>query len=196
MKRLIISAVVGYMLKVLKSQKEISNGKKEFDAIRHGDYAKFIKLVDGPIPFTVTYHEGKITSGNIPPQEDDIDFALLIKAGPSLKIFYANCLQTYGPINDSDLTDDIFELLAIFEITLRMHASNNKLATATDVLSDVITRLCILKEISPDETATIHSGRKFLNMVKHNKNQFSTWSEGASILEKAHEILKQYKLAD
>jgi hypothetical protein len=42
---LIIEVVIGYMLKVWKSQKKITKYKNEFNAIRHGDYFEFINLI-------------------------------------------------------------------------------------------------------------------------------------------------------
>jgi hypothetical protein len=39
MKVTIMEHVVGYMLKVLKSAKEITYYKNEFNAITHGDYS-------------------------------------------------------------------------------------------------------------------------------------------------------------
>ena len=184
------------MLKVLKSHEKITAYRDEFAAIRHGDYLKFINLVKGPMPFMVVYHEGNIASGHLPPQEDDIDFALLLKSEPSLKIFYANCLHAYGPISDPDLSDNIFELAVVFEISLRMCASNNKLADPTVILSEVIDRVCTFKNFTSDELSAIHLGRKFLNMIKHKKNQFPTWSEGANALKTAYDILKGHQLAD
>ena len=195
MERFVISVVVGYMLKVLKSGKEIQDYKKEFDAIRHGDYVKFIDLVKGPMPFIVTYNAGTITSGYLPPQKDNIDFALLLKSAPSCKIFYSSCLVAYGPIEDFDISDEIYEMLALFEISLRMHASNNKLITVDDVLDTVISKLGVFKNIPADDIAKIHLGRKFLNMVKHNRSQFASWSEGISAFKIAFEILEQYKLS-
>lgn len=194
MDRYIIAVVVGYMLKVLKSGKEISEYKKEFNAIRHGDFIRFINLVKGPIPFMVTYNEGVITSGNIPPQEDNIAFELLLKSGPSLKIFYANCLLVYGSINDPDVTDEMYEMLAIFEISLRIHASNNKLITVNDLLVTVIDKLGAFKSMPLIDIDKIHLGRRFLNMVKHNKDQFPTLAEGIFSFKIAYEILNQYRL--
>ncbi|MDA9555286.1 hypothetical protein N9R54_03540 [Pelobium sp.] len=194
MEQLIISVTVGYMLKVLKSKKSISLYKKEFDAIRHGDYLKFINLINGPIPFLAIYNEGALVSGNIPPRIDDISFLLLIKAGPSLKIFYSNCFNEYGKISDPDIKDEIFEMLALFEITLRIHANNHKLIAVDDFLVDVINKLGEFKNMSKEDIAEIQNGRKFLNMVKHYKNQFNSWDEGVIALKKAFTLLDNYNL--
>lgn len=194
MKKLIISVVVGYTLKVLKSGIEIIHHKKEFDAIRHGDYVKFINLVNGPIPFIVTYNAGQITSGNIPPSNDDINFALLMKAGPSLKTFYASCIKTYGVINDEDVSDYIFESAALFEISLRMHASNKKLISPEDTLEAVINKLGNNMGFRLDQLNKLHLGRKFLKMIKHKKQSFTTWGDGFSALEGAILILQKYSL--
>ena len=58
MARFIIIVTVGYMLKVLKSGNPTLAYKPEFDSIKHGDYAKVIKIIGGLIPFLVTYKEG------------------------------------------------------------------------------------------------------------------------------------------
>lgn len=192
--RLIISVTVGYMLKVLKSGIAIEEQKREFDAIRHGDYVKFINLVGGPMPYILSYHEGVTSSGYLSPQKDDIDFALLLKAGPSLKIFLLKCFATFGTIEDLDLSDEIFELLATFEINLRMHASNNRLITVEDRLVSVIDKLGSFKSIPLPEINEIHLGRKFLNMVKHNRNQFQSWSDGVAALQTANKILDKHNL--
>lgn len=42
----VIGEVIGYMLLVLKSGKDISQFKSEFNAIRHGNYDDFIKLIN------------------------------------------------------------------------------------------------------------------------------------------------------
>ncbi len=182
------------MLKVLKSGKPITNHKREFDAIRHGDYVKFIDLVNGPIPFMSVYKYGTVVSGHMPPSSDDISFELLLKAGPSLKIFYIDCLSCYGQIQDFDISDEVYELAAIFEISLRMHAANAELITVRDVLKDVIDKLAAHKSIHADQVEIIHAGRKFLNMIKHNKNQFTSWSEGIEALKKADKILTLHEL--
>lgn len=195
MDRLIISVAVGYMLKVLKSGKEILH-KKEFNAIRHGDYIKFINLVEGPMAYIASCNlsDGVLTSGYFPPSEKDIDFLLLIKAGPSLNIFLKNCRSTYGRIEDLDISDDIYEKLALFEINLRIHASNDELTSSKDVLKDVIDKLGAHKNISSEEIAKIHQGRNFLNMVKHNRKQFKSWTDGIIALNTADDVLKKHSI--
>lgn len=195
MERLVIGVAVGYMLKVLKAKKNISAHKPAFDAIRHGDYIKFINLIGGPIPhMAVRYEDGTIRSGHIPPTEEDIDFELILKAGNSLKIFYRSCFNTYGDFRDRDLTDDQFERLAIFEINLRVHAKNSNLITREDLLSDVINKLADFKKMSISELEKIHWGRHFLNMVKHDKMKFSSWEDGKLAFEQANNVLRKYKL--
>jgi hypothetical protein len=194
MERLIISVTVGYMLKVLKANKITKTFKREFAAIRHGDYIEFINLVKGKIPFLVVYHEGSITSGTLPPSQDDIDFALLLKAGPSLKLFYKNCKNHYGEISDKDISDETFEHAALFEISLRIHANNYKLLKQREELVNVISKLASFKEMSQSEIEKIHAGRHFLNMIKHNKNQFPSWTAGVNALASAYEVLNKYGL--
>lgn len=194
MKKLIISVTVGYMLKVLKAHKKITGFKDEFAAIRHGDYMEFINLVKGEIPFLVVYNEGVITSGTIPPSKDDIDFELLLKAGPSLKSFYINCKTFYGEIIDNDILDETFEQAALFEINLRIHANNSKLLNQREDLINVIEKLGHFYNMSQSEIKDVQAGRHFLNMIKHNKNQFPSWTAGVNALTCAYEILNKYGL--
>ena len=193
MQILIIEVTVGYMLKVLKSGRPLDTYKKEFAAIRHGDYYKFINLIGEPIPFMITYDHGLIRE-ETEARKDDIDFAALLKAGPSLKKFYANCKNLYGEIEDSDLTDEMYRKLVLFEIAMRMHANNNNLLTENDKLVTVIVKLSVFKNFSQQETQILQNGRLFLNMVKHNKNQFKSWAEGLIEFEKAFEILVKYQM--
>ena len=159
MERLIISVTVGYMLKVLKANKKIKTFKDEFAAIRHGDYIEFINLVKGEIPFLVVYNEGVITSGALPPSPEDIDFELLLKAGPSLKLFYKNCKRLYGKIIDNDISDETFEQGALFEINLRIHANNSKLLNQREDLVNIIEKLGKFKKMSQTEIEKVQGGR-------------------------------------
>ncbi|WP_157611480.1 hypothetical protein [Sediminibacterium salmoneum] len=181
---LIIEAAVGYMLKVIKSGKRISKFKTEFSAIRHGNYFEFINLVKGPLPFMVTYRNGAVYVDD-KNNQDDFDFAGLFKAGASLKIFYDNCIDFYGEIIDSDISDLTYCKLAYFEISLRMHSNNKNLVAKEATLEKVIDAIVLQYSLSMNESQTLHSGRKFLNMVKHYKSQFKTWADGTEALKNA-----------
>jgi hypothetical protein len=61
---LIISIVVGYMLKLLKNNVNITSHLKEFSSIRHGNYDEFIQLVNGEKPPMVMYDNGEIRTDN------------------------------------------------------------------------------------------------------------------------------------
>ena len=84
---LIISIVVGYMLKLLKNNININSHMKEFASIRHGNYDEFIQLVNGEKPFMVMYDSGEIRTDNFT-QNNTCDFGMLIQSGPSLTKFY------------------------------------------------------------------------------------------------------------
>ena len=56
----IIGIVVGYILKIMKARKVETKFKKEFASIRHGNYPKFINLVNGEI--TQITPDGKFNS--------------------------------------------------------------------------------------------------------------------------------------
>ena len=172
----------------MKAKLPLTKFRNEFVSIRHGNYYDFINLVKGVIPFIVEYKDGRITTGNSI-QKDDCDFGSLLKAGPSLLLFYENCKKIYGNINDEDINDEIYGKVVLFEIGLRMHANNNKLLDEKEDLVNVIKKLCKFKDFSEIEISNLHKGRIFLNMIKHNKNQFPSWSSGIIAFEDAYEVV-------
>jgi hypothetical protein len=190
---LIIEPAVGYMLKVLKSGKKITHFKDEFGHIRHGNYFDFLNLVQGPIPPMTTYNNGIITNDNTP-RKTDCDFALLLKSGPSLMIFFKSCTEVYGHILDNDVPDNIYRKAVLFEISLRMHANNDELLSEREQLIDVINKLSAHKNIQQTDIDHLHSGRVFINMIKHFKNHYPSWADGISAFNKAYEILEKYEL--
>jgi hypothetical protein len=189
---LIIEPTVGYMLKVLKSGVTITNFKNEFGHIRHGNYLDFLNLVQGPIPEMVTYKNGHISNDNVP-RKTDCDFELLLKSGPSLSIFYNNCTKVYGQFKDNDIPDEIYYKVVLFEIGLRMHANNSGLLGERENLIDVINKLGLHKPISLADIDDLHKGRVFINMIKHFKNQFPSWSDGISAFNRAYEIIEKHE---
>lgn len=190
---LLIGVAVGYMLKVLKSQKIISKFHKEFAAIRHGNYFDFINLIKEPIPEMVVYKNGQIEVNPILKKED-FDFELLLKAGPSLKKFITKCRREFGDFNDDEVHNKIYYDVALFEIGLRMHANNSKLLKEREKFVDVIDKLCSYKSISKEEVELLHKGRKFLNMIKHFNYQFKTWKDGIDAFNVANNIVKKHNL--
>lgn len=190
---LIIEPAVGYMLKVLKSGTTITHFKKEFGHIRHGNYLDFLNLVQGPIPLMTTYNNGIVTNDNTP-RKTDCDFALLLKSGPSLMIFFKKCTEVYGYIVDNDVPDNIYLKAVLFEISLRMHANNFGLLNEREDLIHVIDKLCSYKNIQQTDIDDLHNGRVFINMIKHFKNQYSSWSVGISAFNKAYEIIEKQEL--
>ncbi|MBO0329751.1 hypothetical protein [[Muricauda] lutisoli] len=195
MKELIIpfATTVGYMLKVLKMNLIIDEFNKEFKMIRHGDYFEFINSVKGGVPHTVVYSEGVIKSDNIA-RKDDSDFLGLFNANPSLLKFHKKCYDKYGQIIDPDIPNSIYGIAALFEISIRMHANNNNLIEPRENLVDVINKLSEFKSLSENETSVLHQGRRFINMIKHFKNQFPTWNEGIEAMEIAYGLLKEKRL--
>ncbi len=187
---LIIEPAVGYMLKVLKSGKTITHFKAEFGHIRHGNYFDFLNLVQGPIPPMTTYYNGIVTNDNTP-RKTDCDFGLLLKSGPSLMIFFKSCTEVYGHILDNDVPDNIYRKAVLFEISLRMHANNDGLLGEREDLVNVINKLCAHKNISQTDNDELQKGRVFINMIKHYKNQFPTWSDGISAFNRAYEIIEK-----
>ena len=75
-----ISMVVGYMLKVIKSGKNITNYKSEFNAVKHGDYDRFFDLIKEPQnDFIAQWRDGIIKNDNFSQKGGDPDFAMLLK---------------------------------------------------------------------------------------------------------------------
>ncbi|MFZ4796700.1 MAG: hypothetical protein ACOYMA_04350 [Bacteroidia bacterium] len=187
--------VVGYMLKVIKSGRRITNYKDEFNSIKHGDYAEFLKLVDGSIPMMIKWNNGIITDESNNPKYD-CDFEGLYKSGPSLKLFYSNCLKLYGEVYDTDIPDEIYHKIVVFEIAIRMHANNHYLLIKTERtnLKFVIDLLGEHLSLSTEEINLIHEGRKFLNKVKHQVNRNYSWEVGYLKFEEAFKLLKEKEL--
>ncbi len=184
MEKLIIQVTCGYMLKAIKFDIDISKFKREFSAIRHGNYYEFIELIKSPIPTVVVYSTK---------EAKEIDFVGLIQSGPSLLSFYKSCLSEYGELLDDDVSDDIYERLVLFEIGIRMHASNASLTSKGENLIDVINKLCDFKKLSTIEREQLQKGRRFLNMIKHFKNQFPSWEVGIHEFNLAFRVLEKYK---
>lgn len=190
-----IKITVGYILKVLKHKRKIAFYKNEFNAIKHGDYKEFMRLIPSSIPFIVVYNNGNLKA-NLNNQNYDLDFEGLIKSQNALAKFYTNSVNHYGKINDLDISDEIYFKMVEFEIAIRMHANNNNLLfknTRIDLI-DVINILGAFLKLSQSEINQIQEGRIFLNMVKHNKGKFSSWQIGINEFNKAFLILKKYKI--
>lgn len=190
---LVIEVVIGYMLKVWKSQKKIIKYKSEFNAIRHGDYFEFINLIKEPFEPFISYKNGVI-SLETESNKGDCDFEGLMKSGNSMIKFYKACLQEYGYIIDNDIDDEIFYDVALFEISIRMHAKNKNLISEREDLKTIIPKLCKDNNISDSEIIQIDKGRIFLNMIKHYKNQFPTWEDGVENFKLANQILINYEI--
>jgi|688.fasta_scaffold609896_2 hypothetical protein len=193
MEKTIIQVVVGNMIKVMKSGKPIIKHREAFNKIRHGDYDNFIKIIDEPIPTIVIYNSGVIKN-SYTSQEEDSDFAGLLCSGPSLIKFHNECLTEYGTIKDDDITDEIFEKMVLFELSIRMHANNSKLLKYDDVLEVAIDKLSEFKRLTNEEKEVLHKGRIFINGVKHNKLKFPSWSEGNINFVEAYNVLVKNQL--
>ncbi len=195
MDKLWIAHTVAYMLKVMKSGADLSQHRKPFASIRHGNYDDFIDEVDGELPFMIVYNAGNIEDDvNKISQKTHFDFAGLIKAGPSMKKFYYECFNSFGRITDPDIPDQIFEDVALFEIGLRMHANNNELLDEREEFEGVINKLSDFKNLTLNEKEALHQGRKFLNMIKHGKLSFPSWDEGIQAFLQAKQIQLNHKL--
>ena len=191
--RTIIQVAIGYLYKVLKNGKDTSKFKEEFEAIRHGDYEKFLSLIGDKIDFIACYNNGVINN-DVKIREDDSDFARLIKSGSSLNTFVKICFEEFGEITDRDLTNLDFERLALFELSLKMHRNNYALREDKIRLENVINHLQIIKKLSDSDIKILHQGRKFLNKVKHPEKMKSDWRAELIVFNSAYNILLQKQL--
>jgi hypothetical protein len=192
---LVIEHVVGYMLKVLKSGRNTSTFKDEFNAIKHGDYREFLKLVGGTLPCMITWNSAVVKDDTDNPNYE-CDFEGLFKSGPSLNLFFEKCVKTYGVIDDIDIPQNVYHKAVTFEIAIRMHAKNYDLLSIDRKfeLVEVIDILCKFKAIPQNEVEKLHTARRFINMIKHNKQQFPTWTEGVQAFLIGFSVLEKHKL--
>jgi type III secretion system FlhB-like substrate exporter len=193
MNTLIIAKTVGYMLKAMKLKKNTSLFHKEFASIRHGNYYAFTELIKGEIPTVVVYNNGEIHV-NKKITKEEIDFVGLIKSGPSLIKFHEKCLSEFGKLVDKDIPDEIYEKVALFEISLRMHANNENLINSQEDLIEVIFKLSKSKNLPNNLIEKLQNGRRFLNMIKHPNNQFPSWNDGINAFNKAYSFCQKYSL--
>jgi len=191
--RLIAQVVIGYMYKVLKNNIDTSKFKEEFASIRHGDYSNFLNLIGDEIDYVASSINGVINT-DTKIREDDVDFGRLFKSGESLKSFYKLCLKEYGKILDSDIPDNIFEQLGLFELSLRMHRNNNLPRKGRITLETVINELKEIKKLSNEETEILHKGRKFLNNVKRPNKMKVDWKDGIKEFTSAYTLIQSKKL--
>jgi hypothetical protein len=190
-----IEVAVGYVLKVLKTNEELTEFKDEFNAIKHGDYKTFLSLIEGEIPQMVISNGITIRSEQNNPNYD-CDFEGLLKSGPSLMIFLKKCFLVYGNIEDPDITDSIYHKVVVFEIALRMHANNYNLLDKTkrEDLINVISVLSKFIKLKPEEEEKLQKARVFSNMIKHYKNQYPSWKEGIKAFLDGFEVLESHQI--
>jgi hypothetical protein len=184
----IIGIVVGYILKIMKARKVETKFKKEFASIRHGNYPKFINLVNGEIPEMVLYNHGEIEV-NPKPKPENIDFVGLFMAGPSMKIFYEKCVKEYGVFIDNEISNELYYQIGLFEITIRIHTNNHKKIDEKQTFEDIIHNLGENLKFSVEEIDILQKGRKLLNAIKHGIKKKHSWSENIIDFKKAQILM-------
>lgn len=183
------------MLKVLKTNQKLTEFKDEFNAIKHGDYKTFLSLIGGEVPQMVISNGITVRSEQNNPNYE-FDFEGLVKSGPSLMIFIKKCFMVYGNIEDPDIPDSIYHKVVVFEIAIRMHANNHNLLDKTkrEHLINVISILSKFKNLTHEEEDKLQKARVFANMVKHFKNQYSSWSEGIKHFTDGFKVLEKHRI--
>ena len=190
----IISVVVGYMLKLMKLGINTIKFKEEFNAIKHGNYDEFIKLIGVNEPPMIVYNNNNIKTSGFSQKSGDCDFIMILAAGSALKCFYKECKNKYGDIIDSDISDEIYKNLATFEISLRMYSNNENIIKPKESLENVINKLADFKNLSENEKCKLHKGRDFLNYVKHKTKNFNSYKEGILFFNDAYNVLIENNL--
>ena len=118
--KLSVSQAIGYMLKVIKTGNDITNFKGQFNAIKHGDYDCFFKMIKEPQPeLLIQWKEGVIKNENFSQESGDCDVAMLVAIEPSVIKFHNECCNYYGNIIDTDISNLIFCKCAAFEKSCR-----------------------------------------------------------------------------
>lgn len=194
-----IALVVGYMLKVIKSGRDIQDFRQEFNAIKHGDYDYFIGLIKEPqADSIIQWKDGEMKTEGFAQSKGDSDIAMLYVIEPSIVKFGNDCFSAYGPVTDPDLSDLVFCQCAAFEISLRVQlnkeAKNRGLRYPGLTLQDTITELGVLNNIHAEDVALLQRGRQFVNTVKKHKAKFQDWKEGAMAFAKAWMVRNKYHL--
>jgi hypothetical protein len=189
----IIGIVLGYVLKLMKARKKENIFSREFASIRHGNYPKFINLVDGNIPEMVLYNRGEIEV-NPMPKIENIDFVGLFMAGPSMKDFYEKCVSEYGVLIDNEVSDELYYQIGLFEITIRIHANNHKKIEENHTFEKIINDLGQSLNLSANEIDALQKGKKLLNVIKHGMKKNYSWSEGITDFKKAQNVMKERQI--
>ncbi|MCM4169818.1 hypothetical protein KCTC52924_03598 [Arenibacter antarcticus] len=189
----IIGIAVGYVLKIMKAHKTEAKFRKEFASIRHGNYPKFINLVNGDIPEMGLYRQGEVEV-NPKPKTENIDFVGLFMAGPSMKVFYEKCVTEYGDFGDNEISNELYYQIGLFEITVRIHANNHNKIEENHAFEDIIFNLGQNLKFTVDEINTLQKGRKLLNVIKHGMKKNYSWSEGINDFKKAQILMDEKQI--
>jgi hypothetical protein len=189
----IIGIVLGYVLKIMKARKKENKFSREFASIRHGNYPKFISLVNGNIPEMVLYNRGEIVV-NPKPKTENIDFVGLFMAGPSMKDFYEKCVSEYGVLIDNEISNELYYQIGLFEITIRIHVNNHKKIEENHTFKKIINDLGQSLSLSAYEIDTLQKGRKLLNVIKHGMKKNYSWSEGITDFKKAQNVMNERQI--
>ncbi|MBL7937660.1 MAG: hypothetical protein JNM51_17785 [Bacteroidia bacterium] len=191
--------VVGYMLKLMKSGKDTSKFKIQFDHIRHSNYDAFIKEVGVGIPSDIIVYAPQEMLDQDLTHKTYGHFLGMLIASPALQLFYTECYAEFGVITDSDIPDEIFERAAFFESLIRMYADLSKITDDRDDLNNIIEAFCLEKQITYEDKLIIQGGRIFINEIKHinkkkYKKKFKTWDDGIIALNMAYDVLEKHDI--
>ena len=200
-----ISQLVGYMLKIIKSERHISDFFKDrFNAIKHGDYDCFFDYIrEVQNDYAIQWKAGVTKDIDFSQHSGDCDILMLHKIEPSIGIFFKSCYGEFQDHFDSDVSDLIYRKCAAFEISIK--GQNNKqrqdrnLSYTNESLKKTIDEVCVYMKITDADEELLQNGRKFVNMVKRHRRKsgmefFSSWSVGVAAFEQAWSVCDKYAL--
>jgi len=198
----VLLSVLAYLLKIMKSGKDYSKFKIEFDHIRHGNYDAFNDTVGiGIMTPLVVMAPQELLDKDLRHEHYGHYLGILTSA-PAIADLGNRCYNEFGLFQDQDISMETYRKVAFFEIVIRVHSDLEKLTADRDNLNNIIDALFKSKRAKPEDISLMHKGREFLNDIKHVNNpykpkykrKFADWKSGIIQFNLAYELLEKYDL--
>jgi len=202
--KLNIISLGAYILKVQRSGIKLTEYKDQFRQIRHGHYDEFLKSVRILFPdkkiedaIKVKYDSGKIRVSNFS-QKEGCDFEGLLNAESGVATLGNHIYRVYGKASDPEFTTNLLECVIEFELGFRNALCNELMKREIDhnfinelkvEIEDIITLVCLFKEVTNQDKEVFQTGRKFINYVKHkNLRGFENVEDGVKKFSEAFDL--------